>query len=127
MDAATECAEVCPRQPAMETGEYRRTGRKHEDSQEKVKRVHFTRDLRGGITSVFPLQSRWDRGQTRTYINDTFGVIEEFVSRPFSGACTMHAEAAFFIRFPSVLADDTLEPSPYQAALFHLRQGLQAL
>ena len=39
----------------------------------------------------------------------------------------MQAEAAFSSEFPSVLADDTLEPSPYQAALFHLRQGLQAL
>lgn len=39
----------------------------------------------------------------------------------------MHAEATFSSEFPSVLADDTLEPSPYQAALFHLRQGLQAL
>ncbi len=39
----------------------------------------------------------------------------------------MQAEAAFSLEFPSVLADDTLEPSPYQAALFHLRQGLQAL
>lgn len=49
---------------------------------EKVKRVHLTRDLRGGITSVFPLKSRWGRGQTRTYTNDTFSVIEEFVSQP---------------------------------------------
>ena len=39
----------------------------------------------------------------------------------------MHSEAAFSSEFPSVLSDDTLEPSPYHAALFHLRQGLQAL
>ena len=42
----------------------------------------------------------------------------------------MHAEAAFSSEFPSVLADDTednLQPSPYQAAIFHLRQGLRAL
>ena len=29
--------------------------------------------------------------------------------------------------FPSVISDETMEPSPYQAALFHLRQGLHAL
>ena len=39
----------------------------------------------------------------------------------------MLAEAATSSEFPSVLSSDTLEPSPYQAALFHLRQGLQAL
>lgn len=39
----------------------------------------------------------------------------------------MHTEAAFSSEFPSVVADDTLGPSSYQAALFHLRQGLQAL
>lgn len=39
----------------------------------------------------------------------------------------MQAEAAVSSEFPSVLADDTLAPSPYQAALFHLRQGLLAL
>lgn len=39
----------------------------------------------------------------------------------------MHSEAAFSSEFPSVVAEDTLEPSPYHAALFHLRQGLQAL
>lgn len=39
----------------------------------------------------------------------------------------MQAEAAFSSEFPSVVADDTLEPSSYHAALFHLRQGLQAL
>lgn len=38
-----------------------------------------------------------------------------------------HVESAISSEFPSVLADDTLEPSPYQAALFHLRQGMQAL
>lgn len=39
----------------------------------------------------------------------------------------MQAHAATSSEFPSVLADDTMEPSPYHAALFHLRQGLQAL
>ncbi len=39
----------------------------------------------------------------------------------------MEADTAISSEFPSVLADDTLGPSPYQAALFHLRQGLQAL
>lgn len=39
----------------------------------------------------------------------------------------MHAEASFSSEFPSVISDDSLEPSPYHAALFHLRQGLQAL
>ena len=39
----------------------------------------------------------------------------------------MQAPAATSSEFPSVLADDTIEPSPYHAALYHLRQGLQAL
>ena len=39
----------------------------------------------------------------------------------------MQVESANSSEFPSVLSGDTLEPSPYQAALFHLRQGLQAL
>ncbi len=39
----------------------------------------------------------------------------------------MQAEAAISSEFPSVVTDDSIEPSPYQAALFHLRQGLQAL
>ncbi len=39
----------------------------------------------------------------------------------------MQVEAAISSEFPSVIGGDTLEPSPYQAALFHLRQGLQAL
>ena len=39
----------------------------------------------------------------------------------------MQPSAAVSSEFPSVVADDTSEPSPYQAALFHLRQGLQAL
>jgi len=39
----------------------------------------------------------------------------------------MQAESAISSEFPSLLSADTLEPSPYQAALFHLRQGLQAL
>lgn len=42
----------------------------------------------------------------------------------------MHAEAAFSSEFPSVLVDDpedNLQPSPYQSAMFHLRQGLRAL
>lgn len=29
--------------------------------------------------------------------------------------------------FPTLYADDTMEPAPYQAALFHLQQGLAAL
>ncbi len=39
----------------------------------------------------------------------------------------MQAEPAIQTEFPSLRAADTQEPSPYQAALFHLRQGLQAL
>ena len=39
----------------------------------------------------------------------------------------MEVESAFSSEFPTVLADDTLAPSPYQAALFHFRQGMQAL
>ena len=39
----------------------------------------------------------------------------------------MEVESAFPSEFPTVLADDTLAPSPYQAALFHFRQGMQAL
>ena len=39
----------------------------------------------------------------------------------------MEAEAAFSSEFPSVLVEEAIEPSPYQAALFHLQQGLQAL
>ena len=42
----------------------------------------------------------------------------------------MEEQAAFSSEFPSVLADDTedtMESSPYRAAMFHLRQGLQAL
>lgn len=39
----------------------------------------------------------------------------------------MQIDAAISSEFPSVLGDSELEPSPYQAALFHLRQGLQAL
>ena len=39
----------------------------------------------------------------------------------------MQVESAIPSEFPSLLSTDTLEPSPYQAALFHLRQGLQAL
>jgi len=39
----------------------------------------------------------------------------------------MQSEAAVSSEFPSVIADDASQPSAYQAALFHLRQGLQAL
>jgi transcriptional regulator with XRE-family HTH domain len=39
----------------------------------------------------------------------------------------MQVESATQTEFPSVISGDTLEPSPFQAALFHLRQGLQAL
>ncbi len=39
----------------------------------------------------------------------------------------MQVESAFSSEFPTVLTDDTLAPSPYQAALFHLRQGMQAI
>lgn len=39
----------------------------------------------------------------------------------------MQVESAFETEFPTLLQDDTLAPSPYHAALFHLRQGLQAL
>ena len=39
----------------------------------------------------------------------------------------MQPEVAVSSEFPSVIADDTSQPSAYQAALFHLRQGLQAL
>lgn len=39
----------------------------------------------------------------------------------------MQSSAEASSEFPSVVAEDSNEPSPYQAALFHLRQGLQAL
>ena len=39
----------------------------------------------------------------------------------------MHAEAAISSEFPSVLSAEPQGLSTYQAALFHLRQGLQAL
>ena len=39
----------------------------------------------------------------------------------------MQSEAAVSSEFPSVISDDTSQTSAYQAALFHLRQGLQAL
>lgn len=39
----------------------------------------------------------------------------------------MQPEAAVSSEFPSVISDDTSQTSAYQAALFHLRQGLQAL
>ena len=39
----------------------------------------------------------------------------------------MHAEPDSLSEFPSVLSEGPTEVSSYQAALFHLRQGLQAL
>ncbi len=39
----------------------------------------------------------------------------------------MHADPASSSEFPSVVSDGPTEVSSYQAALFHLRQGLQAL
>jgi len=39
----------------------------------------------------------------------------------------MDAASTFSSEFPSVLDTDSLAPSAYQAAMFHLRQGLQAV
>lgn len=39
----------------------------------------------------------------------------------------MQPDLSFSSEFPSVVADDNQAPSPYQAALFHLRHGLAAL
>lgn len=81
------------------------------------------------ICVVLPLINSCSLGRPVVYVETTlvpFFVVQMSLVR-YLGAMTMQPNAAVSSEFPSVIGGNALEPSPFEAAMFHLRQGLAAL